>query len=388
MAWELRDKTCIVGVGETEYTRWGKATKSELTLALEAVVNAVENSGVPMEEIDGFCSYASERQEPLTLATHLGVKQLRFSSLYWGGGGGGICGGVLHAMMAVHSGVANYVVVYRSLAQGQFGRFGQAKGPPVATAYGSFTSPWGLLTPPQMYAVRTRRHMALYGTTSKQLGAVAVASYKHAQKNPRAVMYGRPITLEDHQSSRLIADPFRLYDCCQENDGACAIVITSAERAKHLKQKPVYIMAASQGAGFREGAGGQNNEEFASANLRYVAQDLYKRAGIGPQDVDVAQVYENFTGMVIMSLEDHGFCKKGEGGPLVENGNIEIGGKLPINTSGGNLAEAYIHGFEHVAEATRQMRGTSTCQVPNAEICLVAGGPGAPPVTDMLVRRA
>ncbi len=387
MPWDLKDKVAIVGIGETEYTRWGKATKSELTLALEAIVKAVEDAGVSMDDVDGFASYASERQDPITLANALGVKQLRYESLHWGGGGGGMPAGVMRAMLAVATGAAKYVVAYRSLAQGQFGRFGQSRGPAVASGGMAFSAPFGLLTPPQTFALQTRRHMYEYGTSSRQLGAVAVASYKHAQKNPRAVMHGRPITIDDHQASRMITDPFRLYDCCQENDGACAVVLTSAERARDLKQKPVYIVAASQGSGYREAAGANNKHNYASANFKAVADDLFARAGVTPQDIDVAQMYENFTGMVIMALEDHGFCKKGEGGPFVENGNIEIGGNLPINTSGGNLAEAYIHGFEHVIEGVRQMRGASTCQVPDAELCLVAGGPGVAPCSDLILRR-
>ena len=387
--WELRDKVAIVGVGETEYTRWGRATKSELSLALEAIVNAANDAGIPVDELDGFASYATERQSPATLAAALGVKQLRYESLHWGGGGGGAPAGAMMAMLAVATGVANYVVAYRSLAQGQFGRFGQSRAGAgqVVGGEAAFMAPYGLVTPPQTFAMQARRHMHDYGTTSLQMGAVSVASYKHAQANPRAVMYGRPITLEDHQSSRMIADPYRLYDCCQETDGACAVILTTLERARDLKQKPVSIMGASQGASYRGAAGAHNWPEYPSAAFRSVASDLYARAGVGPRDIDVAQIYENFTGMVIMSLEDHGFCGTGEGGPFVEGGRIEIGGELPINTSGGNLAEAYIHGFELVVEGVRQLRGSSTCQVPGAEICLVAGGPGVSPCSDLVLRR-
>jgi acetyl-CoA acetyltransferase len=387
--WELRDKVAIVGVGETEYTRWGRAKKSELALALEAIINAANDAGIPVEEIDGFASYANERQLPATLAAALGVKQLRYEGLHWGGGGGGAPAGAMMAMLAVATGVANYVVAYRSLAQGQFGRFGQGRTgtKEVVGGEAAFMAPYGMLTPPQTFAMQARRHMHEYGTTSLQMGAVSVASYKHAQSNPRAVMYGRPITLEDHQNSRMIVDPYRLYDCCQENDGACAVILTTVERARDLKQKPVTIMGASQGASYRGSAWAHNWPEYPSAAFRSVASDLYARAGVGPKDIDVAQIYENFTGMVIMSLEDHGFCEIGEGGPFVEGGRIEIGGELPTNTSGGNLAEAYIHGFELVVEGVRQMRGTSTCQVPDAEICLVAGGPGVSPCSDLVLRR-
>ena len=385
--WEFRDKVAVVGIGETEYHRWGKAPKSELTLALEAIVKAVDDAGISMDEVDGFASYASERQDPITLANALGIKQLRYESLHWGGGGGGAPGGAMMAMMAVATGVCKYAVAYRSLAQGQFGRFGQARGPALAVGGQAFVAPFGLLTPAQTFALQARRHMAEYGTKSEHFGMISLASYKHAQNNPRAVMHGRPITLNDHQNSRMIADPYHLYDCCQENDGACAIVVTSAENARDLKQKPVYIMGASQGSGYLESLGAGNKRNYASANFRAVADDLYDRAGVTPKDVDVAQLYENFTGMVLMSIEDHGFCEKGEGGSFVEGGRIEMGGELPINTSGGNLAEAYIHGFELVIEGVRQMRGESCNQVEEAEICLVAGGPGVAPCSDLILRR-
>ena len=388
MAFPMKDKVCIVGIGETEYTKWGRITRSEFQLACEAIIKAVADAGLSMKDIDGLCSYSNDRNEPTMLATALGMSQLRFSNMFWGGGGGGGSGAVGNGAMAVFSGHANYVVAYRGLAQGQFGRFGQSRVGGRVPGPAAFTAPYGLMSAAQGFAMQTRRHMHEFGTTSRQLGAVAVASYKHAQRNPRAVMYGRPITIEDHQNSRMIVDPFHLLDCCLETDGAAAVVLTTAERARDLKQKPVYIMATSQGTGFRQGAGAHNKADYPTANFEPVARDLWQRAEITPKDINVAQVYENFTGMVVMSIENHGFCKRGEGGSFVEGGRIEWpDGELPINTSGGNLAEAYTHGFELVTEAVRQMRGTSTCQVKDAEICLIASGPGVSPVSDMIVRR-
>lgn len=391
--WPMKDKVAIVGIGETEYTKWGQIKRSEFQLGCEAILKAVEDAGLSVKDIDGIASYSLDRNEPVMIATALGIPQLRFSNMFWGGGGGGGSGAVHNAAMAIYSGTANYVVAFRALAQGQFQRFGG----PIAGLVGAgeriggsmaYSLPYGLISAPQMFAMQTRRHMHLYGTTSRQLGAVAVASRKHAQRNPRAVMYGRPITIEDHQNSRMVADPLRLFDCCLESDGAAAVVLTSAERARDLKQRPVYVMAASQGSGPRQELFAFNKPNFDTANFEEVAKDLYERAGVTPKDIDVAQIYEDFTGMVIMSIENHGFCKRGEGGPFVEGGRIEWpDGELPINTSGGNLAEAYIHGFELITEAVRQMRGTSTCQVKDAEICLVASGPGVAPVSDMIVRR-
>lgn len=384
--WFPKNKTCIVGIGETEYTRWGRITRPEFQLACEAILRAIADAGLTVKDIDGICSYAGDRNEALRLATELGIPQLRFSNMYWGGGGGGSMGAVMNASIAVATGVANYVAVFRALAQGQFGRFGQARagaGQRVGAA-AAFRARYGYFTAAQQMAIQARRHMHLYGTTSRQFGAIAVACYKHAQRNPRAVMYGRPITIEEHQNSRMIADPLRLYDCCQETDGSAAVILTSAERARDLKQRPVYLVAASQGMGFHQSqlSRQQLDEFFTSDNLEKGAADLWKRAGITPKDVDVAQIYENFTSMTLQSIENHGFCKRGEGGAFVEGGRLEWpDGELPLNTSGGNLAEAYTHGFELVNEAVRQLRGTSTCQVEGAEICFANCGTGLRPIS-------
>ena len=396
--WYPKDKTAIVGVGEGledgKYMRWGRATKSEFQLACEAALAACEDAGVDPKDIDGFCSYSDDRNAAPRLSAALGCNELTTSVMQWGGGGGGGSGAVMNAVQAVASGSANYVIAFRSLCQGQFGRFGQSRASGRLGGAGAFSAIYGMMSPPQSIgAIRGRRHMALYGTKSEDFGRIAVQCYRAANRNPRAVMYGRPITLEDHQNSRMIADPMHLYDCCQENDGAAAVLITSAERARDLKQRPVYVMSAASGNQY--GAGDNPfRGEMAGTNFGEtdrgpgVAKRLYARAGVTPDDIDVAQVYENFTSAVLMSIEEHGFCKIGEGGAYVQSGAIDWpDGKCPINTSGGNLAEAYIHGFELQTEAVRQMRGTSTMQVEGAAIGLVASGPGVTPVTDMIVRR-
>jgi acetyl-CoA acetyltransferase len=253
--------------------------------------------------------------------------------------------------------------------------------------------PFGLLAPAQMYALMARRHMHEFGTTHRQMGHVAVAARAHANRNPRAVMHGRPLTLEDHASGRLIADPFRLYDCCLETDGACALVLVSAERARDLRRRAVHILAAAEGG---EGTWGASlythaapSPAYPSANGAPVARRLWAMAGYEPSVMDVVQLYENFTGLVLMALEDFGFCGRGEGGPFVEDGKLEWPrGSLPMNTSGGNLSEAYVHGLNLVLEGVRQMRGDSTCQVDGAELCLVAGGPGVAPTSALVLRRA
>ncbi|MCX6024252.1 MAG: hypothetical protein NTZ05_21490, partial [Chloroflexi bacterium] len=347
MAWDLLDKTAIVGIGETEYKRWGQQSRPEFALACEAILKAADDAGIDVKEIDGWSSYANDRNDAIRLAAALGVPTVRFSNMMWGGGGGGSAGVVGNAMMAVASGMANYVVCWRALCQGQFGRFGSSSGggPQRVSGAAAFGSVHGMFgAPSSIGALAPRRYMHMYGITSRQFGNLAVAAYKHAQRNPRAVMYGRPITIEDHQNSRMIVDPLHLYDCCLENDGAAAVLVTSAERAKKLKQRPVYIMAGAQGSGFGRGRTG-HNQEYIGSNHEHVAPDLWARSGVGPRDVDVAQIYVNFTPLAMMAIEDMGFCARGEGGAFCEDGRIEWpNGELPLNTSGGNLAEAYIHG--------------------------------------------
>ena len=387
----IKDKVCVVGIGETEFTKAGAITRSEFQLACEAIIKAVDDAGLKITDIDGICSYANDRNEAVRLATALGIPDLAFSNMQWSGGGGGGSASVANACAAIVAGYAKYVVAFRALAQGQFGRFGQGLGARAerATGQAAYTAPFGVMTAGQnLAAMQARRHMHEFGTKQEHFGAISLASYKHAQRNPRAIMYGRPLTMETYLNSRWIAEPLHLFDCCLENDGAAAAVLTSAERAQDLKQRPVYLMAAAQGNGYRYGAGAHNRPNYVTTNHDVVAPRLWRMAGIGPKDVDVAQFYENFTPLVLMSIEDYGFCKKGEGGPFVEGGRIEWpDGELPVNTSGGNLAEAYIHGFELITEGVRQMRGTSNCQVKDAEIGLVVSGPGVTPVSSLILRR-
>jgi acetyl-CoA acetyltransferase len=396
--WPLRDRTSIVGIGESEYTKAGRATRSEFELACLAVRRAVEDAGLTLGDVDALCVYASERNAPGDVAQTLGLRDLEFISLY-PGGGNSACAVVHHAALAVASRSADVVVCYRSVCQGQSGRFGRprvgsgASRGPVGQVVGgreAFTMPFGLMTAAQSYALEARRHMHEYGTTIDHFGAISVACYAHAQRNPRAVMHGRPITLDDHRNARLIADPYRLYDCCQESDGACAVVVTTTDRARSLRHPPVLVAAAAEG--LPAGDGGDRFRRppalWTSAGLAGVARELYQRAGIGPADIDVAQIYENFTGQVLMAIEDFGFCGRGEGGPFVEGGTLQWpDGALPLNTSGGNLAEAYIHGLSLVVEGVRQMRGHSTAPVEGAEHCLVVAGPSAPPSSALILRR-
>jgi acetyl-CoA acetyltransferase len=382
----INRKVAIVGIGETTYYKRGASPVSEFLLVCEAVLRAADDAGLNVQDIDGFASYSMDRNDPTRLAAALGCREVAFSNMFWGGGGGGCAGAVANAAAGLVAGYARYVVAYRGLAQGQFGRFGQARGAGSVSAPMSYAAPYGLFSPAQHIALRTRTFLDKYGISNDPLAAIALASYAHAQRNPHAIMYGRPLTREDYDNSRWIAEPFHLFDCCQENDGAAAVILTTAERARDLRQKPAYVLAAAQGSETGFSLVAPTKVSFGSANFPGVARRLFAAAGIEPKDVDVAQVYENFTGGTLMSAVEHGLCAPEEAEEFftVENLTAPLG-KLPMNTSGGNLADCYMHGLELVTEATRQIRGTSTAQVPDAEIALVAAGPVTAPVSDLLL---
>jgi acetyl-CoA acetyltransferase len=376
----------VAGIGETAYYKRGQSPEAELKLTLRAILAACEDAGIDPRKIDGFASYSNDRNDPSRLAAALGLPELRFSNMQWGGGGGGGSGAVANAAAAVHGGLAECVVVFRGLAQGQFGRFGAGRQSSQIAGDAALWYPYGLMSPAQMFAMRATRLMHEHGVHRDTFRAVALASYHHAQANPRAVMHGRPLDVEKYETSRWIVEPFRLFDCCLENDGAAALILVPSERAADLKQKPAYLLGAAIGSGYRDGAGCHNVPDYATASFKTLAPRLYDMAQVGPADVDVVQSYENFTGGVVMSLIEHGFCKPEEANELLTFENLRApDGKLPLNTSGGNLAECYMHGLELQLEAVRQLRGTSTAQVPSARVALVGSGPMVSPASNLLL---
>ncbi len=382
----IRGRVAIAGVGETAYYKHGRAPESEFALALRAILRACEDAGIDPRQVDGFASYSNDRNDPSRLAAALGLPELRFSNMQWGGGGGGGSAAVGNAAAAVAAGYADCVVVFRALAQGQFQRFGAA--PPGGTVSGeaALTFPYGLISPAQRFAMRVMRFMHDHGVRPEAQRAIALASYHHAQANQRAVMHGRPLTPEAYDASRWIVEPFRLFDCCMENDGAAALVLVSAERARDLRRPPAYLLGVAQGSEYRNAARGHNAPTYASSSFTTVAPHLWEMAGLGPKDVHVVQSYENFTGGVLMSLVEHGFFAPEEANDFLTPENLMApGGRLPLNTSGGNLAECYMHGLELQIEAVRQLRGESTSQVPGARVGLVISGPMVTPVSSMLV---
>ena len=382
----IRGRVAVAGVGETTYYRHGQAPEPEVTLALKAILAACADAGIDPRQVDGFASYSNDRNDPSRLAAALGLPELRFSNMQWGGGGGGGSAAVGNAAAAVAAGYADCVVVFRALAQGQFQRFGSA--PPAGTVSGeqALTFPYGLMSPAQRFAMKVMRFMHDHGIGPEAQRAIALASYHHAQANPRAVMHGRPLTPEAYDASRWIVEPFRLFDCCLENDGAAALVLVSAERARDLRRKPAYLLGVAQGSEYRNAARGHNAPTYASASFTTVAPRLWAMAGVGPKDVHVVQSYENFTGGVLMSLVEHEFFPPEDANDFLTLENlIAPHGRLPLNTSGGNLAECYMHGLELQIEAVRQLRGESTSQVPDARVAMVISGPMVTPVSSMLL---
>jgi acetyl-CoA acetyltransferase len=383
----LGGNSSIVGVGHTEYSK--DSGRSELKLACEAISAAIADAGLKPTDIDGITKYTMDNNDPVDIARSLGMPELRFFAEVAYGGGGGPLGTILLAAMAVVTGQAKAVVAFRAMNERSgrgTPRFGQASDAPGAAGAYSYLSPYGLFSPAQMVALAARRHMHLFGTQSKHFGEIAVACRHHANHNPNAVMYGREMSLEDHQNSRMIADPLRLFDCCLETDGAAAVVVTTKDRARDLKHKPVDIAAGGLGGGGWNHRFMVKDVEAPSSEATVIAKHLFKDAGISHDDIDVLFIYDHFTPLVLMAIEDYGFCEKGEGKDFVSDGRLQWPhGDLPLNTSGGNLSEGYLHGMQNTIEAVRQLRGVARCQVKDAEHAFVSAG-NAVPTSAMILR--
>ena len=372
----IKGRVAVVGVGETTYYKRGQSPDPEFKLVLQAILAACADAGIDVSSIDGFCSYSNDRNMPARLANALGLPELRYSVMQWGSGGGGAAAAIGNACAAVAAGFAQCVVAYRGLAQGQFGRFGAGAKVPSVSGPPAFTVPYGVMSPAQTYAMRTTRLYHDHGISPDTLKAVAMAAYHHAQNNPRAVMHGRPLDAETYDEARWITEPFRLYDCCLENDGAAAVIVMSAEAARDVTDTPVYPLSIQQGGEYRSGASVHNQPDYATSSFKTTAPHLFAQAGVEPGDVDVVQSYENFTGAVVMSLIEHGLCTYENANEVLTFENlIAPSGGLPLNTSGGNLAECYMHGLGLQIEAIRQIRGTSTNQVDGARVALANAGP-------------
>ncbi len=382
LANELRDRAAIVGIGATEFSK--NSGRSELRLAVEAVTAALADAGLEPKDVDGYSTFSMDNNPAIEINRSIGGGDLRFfSRVHYGGGAA--CATVLQAAMAVATGVADTVVCYRAMNERSMQRFGagvqdRRPTPTVESAHFGWYAPYGLLTPASWVAMCARRYLHEYGATTEDFGRVSVADRKHAATNPAAWFYEKPITLEDHQNSRWIVDPLRLLDCCQESDGAVAVVVTRLERARDLRQPPAVIRAAAQAASSQQQmmTGFYADDITGLPEMGLVAQQLYATAGLTPDDIQTAVIYDHFTPFVLTQLEEFGFCGRGEAKDFMRDGNIELGGRLPINTHGGQLGEAYIHGMNGISEAVRQVRGTAVNPVKNVENVVVTAGTGVP----------
>jgi acetyl-CoA acetyltransferase len=375
-------RTAIAGVGQTEFSK--NSGRSEMRLAVEAISAALADAGLRPSDVDGYCAFTMENNPAIEINRYLGGGDLTFfSRIHYGGGAA--CATVLQAALAVTSGLADTLVCYRAMNERSMQRFGAGvqDRPPVPTAENAhfgWHSPYGLLTPASWVAMSARRYMHEYGASSEDFGRVAVADRKHAATNPAAWFYGKPITLEEHQRSRFIVEPLRLLDCCQESDGAVAVVVTSLERARNLRQKPAVIEAAAQGASREQQmmTGYYAREISGLPEMGLVARQLWAQSGLSPADIQTAVIYDHFTPFVLVQLEEFGFCGRGEAKDFLRDGHIELGGRLPVNTHGGQLGEAYIHGMNGIAEAVRQVRGSAVNQVKDVAHVVVTAGTGVP----------
>jgi len=375
-------RAVIAGIGATEFSK--NSGRSELRLAVEAVRAALDDAGLRPADVGGLVTFTMDSNAEVAVARELGIAELTFFSQI-GYGGGAACATVHHAAMAIATGAADVVVCYRALNERSGRRFGQVSAGATAMATSSgidngWHYPMGLSTPAATVAMAARRYMHVYGATSEDFGTVTVADRRHAATNPAAWFYGRPVTLAEHQASRPITEPLRLLDCCQESDGAVAVVVTSLDRARALRQDPAVILAAAQGAGPDQFTmtSYYRDELTGLPEMGVVARQLWRQARLGPGDIRTAILYDHFTPYVLMQLEELGFCARGDARHFIAGGAIELGGRLPLNPHGGQLGEAYIHGMNGISEAVRQVRGTSVNQVAGDGPVLVTAGTGVP----------
>ena len=364
----LHEQGAVTGVGETEYMRG--TDRTPLSLQLEASLKAIDDAGLKPTDIDGVIPYGLGAVAE-DFVTNFGISDLRFSATTPMGGASAVAA-IQCAIAAIHAGICNHVLLAIGRTGHSGGRIGaRVQQMPQFRVVGEFEMPSGAIAPAQLYAPMARRHMELYGTSSLHFAEIAVSTRNNAMLNPNATMK-RPITVEDHQNSRMISDPLRLLDCSLESDGGAAVIISAADRARDMRQRPVLVMGAAEGHPDSPSAITQR-PDMTTLGLAKAAPRAFAMAGVTPDDIDVAEIYDCFTYNVLCQIEDAGFCKKGEGGPFVASGAIRLDGRLPVNTHGGLLSQAHMAGMNHIVELVRQLRGAAAAQARDAEIGLVTG---------------
>jgi acetyl-CoA acetyltransferase len=364
----LREAGAITGVGETKYLRG--TDRTALSFQLEASLAAIRDAGLKPSDIDGLIPYGHGAVAE-DFITNFGIKDLRFSATTPMGGASAVAS-IQCALAVIQAGICKHVLLSLGRTGYSGGRIGtRVQQMPQFRVIGEFEMPLGAIAPAQLYAPMARRHMELYGTTSRQFAEIAVTTRHHASLQSNATMR-TPITIEDHQSSRMISDPLRLLDCSLESDGGAAVVISAPDRARDLAKRPILVMGVAEGHPDSPSAITQR-PDLTTLGLAKAAPKAFAMAGVTYGDIDVAEIYDCFTYIVMCQLEDLGFCRKGEGGAFVENGALGLAGRLPVNTHGGLLSQAHMAGMNHIVELARQLRGEAQAQVPDAEIGLVTG---------------
>jgi acetyl-CoA acetyltransferase len=389
----IRDRAAVVGIGQTKFAK--SLGLSEYEMAVEAIFAACDDAGISPRAIDATVRYDMEQIDEEQILAALGNPLLRFfAGTPFGGGASAAV--LVVAAAAITAGLAETVLVYRSRARGkqsgygahahQGGRYWE-KLPTRLAGLNQWHVPQGLVSAFQEMAMISMRHRVEFGTTDDHYADVAIAFRNHARRNPNAVMQA-PMTRAEHHTSRMIADPLRLFDCNIETDGAVAMIVTSTERARDLRQPPAVIRAGAMAAGSHHiRLSNLFARDFEEESPPRVARQLFAMAECEPADVDVAFFYDFFTSLVLIGLEQYGFCRRGEGGPFAADGGLEWPhGRLVCNTNGGQLSEAFVHGFNNTVEAVRQIRGTSTSQVQDCELAFVAGG-NTDPTGAVILRR-
>ena len=361
----------IAGIGRTAYSKQsGRTTKA---MAVEACRRALDDAGLAMAVIDGMCTYmANDSASPMDVAWALGRDELTWANAMYGGGNL-VADQIATAAAMIETGAIRAAIVYRSLNGRSGHRFGTVEGPMRVQGDGQFDASSGFLVPPQWIAMWARRHQHLYGSTCEDLGQIAVTQRAHAGPN-RHAMRREPLTMEDYLAGRWIAEPFRVYDCTSEVDGAVAILLAGEDVLADTRQSPVWLVAS---ANSQSGSGWVQAEDYGSMYSRIVAPKLWGRTGLSAGDIDVACMYDCFTYTVMATMEDFGFCEKGEVGKYFAEGRATYGGDVVVNPHGGLLSEGYIHGLNHHYEAALQLRGAAgERQVGDARLALVTAGAG------------